>query len=288
MRRDTRILVIARVAIAIAAAVHMGMFAAVGRAGPPLMTDDSETPGSGGWEINVSHSIEQTRDEFQMLTPLIDINYGLTENDQWKIEFPIVFVDPTDRAERWGAGDIEIGWKYRFWDEDCQGIMASCYPQLLIPTADIGGLLPDETERVGLGDGFTELFLPLEVGKHFYDEQLFVFGEVGYNTVFDRDGTNEWFYGVAFEWSHSDRLKLLFEVGGVAIEGSGGPDHAFFNGGWKYELNDRCSFIGSAGRSFRERRSGAPDLLAFVGFQFTLPGGSDAAECCCRRDSYCR
>ncbi len=41
-----------------------------------------------------------------MLTTLIDINYGLTENDKWKIEFPIVFVNPTDRDERWGAGDI--------------------------------------------------------------------------------------------------------------------------------------------------------------------------------------
>ena len=36
--------------------------------------------------------------------------------------------------------------------------------------------------------------------------------------------------GVAFEWAHTDRLELLFEVGGLAFEESGEPDHAFFNG----------------------------------------------------------
>ncbi len=56
------------------------------------------------------------------------------------------------------------------------------------------------------------------------------------------------------------------------VEGSDDPDYGFFNAGWKYELNDRWSFIGSAGRSFRHRRSGAPDLLTFLGFQFTLAG----------------
>lgn len=247
-------------------------------AGPPLITDDSETPGRGGWEINISHNIERTRDEFRMFSPLIDINYGLLENDQWKIEFPIVFVDPDAADERWGVGDIEVGWKYRFWDEEDRGIMASVYPQLLIPTGDQGGVVPGGPDQAALGGGFTELFLPVEIGKHFCDDKLFVYAEVGYNIVFDQAGSNEWFYGVALQWEHTDRLELLFEVGGIAIEERGEPDHAFFNTGWKYALNDRWSFIGSAGRSFRRRRSGAPDLLTFVGFQFTLSGGDEDAN----------
>lgn len=46
----------------------------VGTAGPPLITDDPETPGRGGWEINISHNIERTRNAFLMETPLFDIN----------------------------------------------------------------------------------------------------------------------------------------------------------------------------------------------------------------------
>ena len=282
--QDLRMSTIVRVAMVSAATVVAGTFGMSALAGPPLITDDPETPGRGGWEINISHNIERTKDEFLMLNPLIDINYGLLENDQWKIEFPIVFVDPVDADQRWGPGDIEVGWKYRFWDEEDRGMMASIYPQLLIPTAHDGSILPAGLEQAALGDGFTELFLPLEVGKHFVDDKLFVYAEVGYNVVFDREETNEWFYGVAFEWAHTERLELLFEVGGIAFEGSGKPDHAFFNGGWKLELNDRWSFIGSVGRSFRERSSGAPDLLTFVGFQFTIPGGNTTKNerCGCR------
>ena len=207
-----------------------------------------------------------------MLNPLIDINYGLLDNDQWKIEFPVISVDPVTADERWGAGDIEVGWKYRFWDEDDRGMTASVYPQLLIPTGDRGGVLPSALEQAALGDGFTEVFLPLEIGRHFCDDRLLVYAEVGYNVVLNQAGTDEWFYGVAFAWEQTERLELLCEVGGVAVAGSSGPDHTFFNAGLKFELNDRWSFIGSAGRSFRQRSSGAPDLLTFVGLQFTISG----------------
>ncbi len=80
---------------------------------------------------------------------------------------------------------------------------------------------------------------------------------------------------MALEWAHTDRLELLCEVGGSVFEGRGGSDHAFFNTGLKYELNDRWSFLGSAGRSFRDRQSGTPVLLTFVGFQFTMQGEED-------------
>ncbi len=279
MWEKLRVLTILRVALTM---TSIGLAGTVGLpvlAGPPLVTDDSETPGRGGWEINISHNIERTKDAFQMLNPLIDINYGFCENDQWKIEFPIVFVDPSGAGERWGAGDLELGWKYRFWDEETEGIMASVYPQSLIPTADDGRLLPVGSEKAALGDGFTELFLPVEMGKHFFDERLFVFSEVGYNVVLDRDGVNECFYGVAFEWAQTERLEILFEVGGLAVDGHDEPDFTFFNGGWKLELNDHWTFIGSVGRSFRARSSGAPDLLAYVGFQLTIPGGDTARKC---------
>ncbi len=228
--------------------------------GPPLVTDDPETPGRGGWEINISHNVEKTRDEFSMATPLIDINYGLLENDQWKIEFPLLFLDPENDQGRWGVGDLEVGWKYRFFEEDDRGFMASIYPQVLVPTGNA---------RLGLGGGRTEMLLPLEVGRHFFDERLLVYGEIGYNVVFDGSDEHSWIYGVAAEWQQSDRLKLLFEVGGVAWETGSDPDFPFFGGGLKYELTDHWTLIGSAGRSFRDDRSGSPVLMTFLGLQWT-------------------
>jgi hypothetical protein len=239
-------------------------------AGPPLVTDDPETPGRGGWEINISHNIEKTRDEFLMETPLIDINYGLLENDQWKIEFPVLFLDPADDRGRWGVGDLEVGWKYRFLEEQEHGFMASIYPQVLIPIATRHARR--NTDPLILGSGRTEMLLPLEVGKHFCDEELLVYGEVGYNVVFDGSGENSWIYGVAAEWQTCERLKLLFEVGGIAFETGPDPDFAFFNVGLKYALTERWTLLGSAGRAFREQSADIPVLMTFLGLQFTTGG----------------
>ena len=233
--------------------------------GPPLVTDDPETPGRGGWEINISHSIEKIGDEFSMETPLIDINYGLLENDQWKIEFPLLFLDPEDDQGRWGVGDLELGWKYRFFEEDERGFMASIYPQLLTPTGNAS---------LGLGGGRSEMLLPLEAGRHFCDDSLLIYGEIGYNLVFDGSDEHNWIYGVAAEWQSCERLKLLFEVGGVAWETGSEPDFPFFNGGLKYELTDHWTLIASAGRSFLDDDSGSPVLMTFLGLQWT--GGSDS------------
>ncbi len=248
--------------------------------GPPLVTDDPETPGRGGWEINISHNIEKTRDEFLMETPLIDINYGWLENDQWKIEFPVLFLDAEGDQGRWGAGDLLLGWKYRFFEEDEQGFMVSIYPQVLTPTGNA---------RLGLGGGRTEMLLPLEAGRHFFDERLLVYGEIGYNVVLDGSGEHNWIYGVAAEWQKSERLILLFEVGGVAWEAGSDPDFAFFGGGLKYELSDRWTLIGSAGRSFRDDRSGSPVLMTFLGLQLTTPEDRRrSSPCCCERRAACR
>jgi hypothetical protein len=234
-------------------------------AGPPLVTDDPETPGRGGWEINISHNFEKTNDEFSMQTPLIDINYGLLENDQWKIEFPVVLLDPEGDRSQCGAGDLEVGWKYRFLDQPESPIMASIYPQVLIPTGNAD---------LGLGGGRTELLLPLEVARHFLDERLLLYGEIGYNVVFDGSGENNWIYGVAAEWAKNERLKLLFEVGGVVWENGNDPDFPFFNAGLKYELTDHWTLLGSAGRSFRDDSSGSPVLMTFLGLQWTGGAGS--------------
>jgi hypothetical protein len=251
--------------LAATAASFLGVGSAL--AGPPLITDDSETPGRGGWEINLSHNIESTRDEFLMESPLVDINYGWLDNDQWKLEFPVLSVDPEGEEGQWGVGDLLLGWKYRFIEEDDAGFMASVYPQALAPTGN---------ERLGLSDGFFELLLPLQVGKHFHDDKLFVYGEVGYNVVFDSAGVNEWIYGIAAEWQATEGLVLALEVGGVTFEGAGEPDHTFFNGGLKYQLSERFTFITSAGRSFRDRSAGAPELLTFVGVQITF--GENGAD----------
>ena len=94
-------------------------------AGNPLQTNDPETPGPKGWEINLSHNLRFTRPAFGQNLPLINVNYGWLENDQWKISVPVLEIDPHPGGEHWGIGDIQLGWKYRFLEEDEHGVQAS-------------------------------------------------------------------------------------------------------------------------------------------------------------------
>src|SRR5216684_2415898 len=56
--------------------------------GPPLITDDPETPGNGHWEINIGYMIERGLNERIYQSPNIDINYGFTNHVQLKFEMP--------------------------------------------------------------------------------------------------------------------------------------------------------------------------------------------------------
>jgi hypothetical protein len=107
---------------------------------PPLITDDPETPGYHGWEINITSSCEHAGGAIGMENPLFDINYGLTsDRDQLKVEFAVVSLDPEGHDEtESGISDLLVGYKYRFLDEKdtCSGWMASIYPQVSCPTGD--------------------------------------------------------------------------------------------------------------------------------------------------------
>jgi hypothetical protein len=204
-----------------------------------------------------------------METPLFDINYGLLDNDQWKIEFPVLYLDSDEHGSHWGMGDLLLGWKYRFLEEEDHQFMASVYPQLLVPTGN---------EGVGLGGGNVEALFPLQIGKHFFEEKVFVYGEIGYNVVLAASEANSWKYGLAAQWGATERLELMAEVAGLAFPGGAEPDDTFFNVGFKYDLTKQAALIGSFGRSFHGVERGTPDLLTFLGVQLMLGGNKRANE----------
>jgi hypothetical protein len=54
---------------------------------PPLDVDDPNMPGCNGWEINIVTSGELGK-AMSFETPLFDINYGIGDNIQLKVEAP--------------------------------------------------------------------------------------------------------------------------------------------------------------------------------------------------------
>jgi hypothetical protein len=103
--------------------------------GPPYVTDDPDPPPPGGWEINVPFILERTPGTTVMDAPLFDLNYGLP-NIQLKLEIPVRVVHGVNDGTAAGAGDLLLGVKWRFFNNDRTQVQLGVYSQVLLPTGD--------------------------------------------------------------------------------------------------------------------------------------------------------
>ncbi|MCL4199428.1 MAG: transporter [Phycisphaerales bacterium] len=247
-----------------AAAGALGAAAAL--AGPPLITDDPDTPGENRWEINVAYTLEVSpRDgaawrSWEHAAPLLDLNYGLFDNDQLKLEVPLTILDPADgESARAGIGDALIGYKLRLVDEESAPFSLSIYPQVGIPTGD--------SDR-DLGTGSPSLKMPVQIGRHFMDDRLFLYADAGYEEQFTDDEADSWSAGVAAEYQITEGLTLCGELRYEAGL-HGAADNALINLGAKCRLADSVTLMGAVGRSFDPPESGS-SLMANFGVQFSF------------------
>src|SRR5438445_1217147 len=131
---------------------------AVAQGGPPLLTDDPETPGNGHWEINVAWTLSQKQNERLFAIPLIDINYGLGQRIQLKAEVPWLVLQERRGGIQSGIGSANFGVKWRFLDKDRHAFAMSTYPQLEIRTSA-------SSARRGLSEHGRELLLPIGISR---------------------------------------------------------------------------------------------------------------------------
>src|SRR5438445_2784044 len=157
------------------------------QAGPPLLTDDPDTPGNGHWEINLAWTVLQTRDRRLFGLPLVDVNYGLGERLQLKAEVPwLVLQDRHGKPTQSGIGSTNIGLKWRFVDHGEHGLAISTYPQLEIRTS------ASSARRMLIEPG-SELRLPIEMSRELGPVKIV--GEFGYQIV--QREKDEVIYGLA-------------------------------------------------------------------------------------------
>ncbi len=108
---------------------------------------------------------------------------------------------------------------------------------------------------------------PVQVGRHLFEERVFLYGEVGFVAAPGKDFDDEWFYGVAAEWDIFDQFVVLGEINGSAPTSGPGYSDVVFNLGFKWEVSENLAVLAAMGRSFR---SDGPDLLGFWGLQLTF------------------
>jgi Putative MetA-pathway of phenol degradation len=221
------------------------------RAGPPFVTDDPEPPPPGGWEINVPFILERTPGKTDMDAPLFDLNYGLP-NVQLKLEIPIEVIDEDQGGTTAGAGDLLLGVKWRFFNNEASQLQLGTYPQLLVPTGD---------RARGLGQGQPAYLLPFLVQKSW--SKWTVYGDVGYWWQTGAE-THDYFYaGAVLEREINERLELGVELFGNSPKERGGRFDVAFNIGGTLKLREHLNLLFSGGRDI----VGDTHAMAYIGLQ---------------------
>jgi hypothetical protein len=230
--------------------------------GPPLITDDPDTPGPRYWEINVATLLERTRSERRVEVPRIDVNYGVGPRVQLKFEVPWVTAKNADEARgRSGLGDAVAGVKWRFLGQEGTRVAWSVYPQLAFGTARA-------SVEKGLADQGRQLLVPTEITIEVLHVEIN--GEVGRNFV--ERGAGDWILGLSTEGHVLPRLELLAELHDEQSRERDAPADLVANVGAREKLTRQMVLLFSVGRQLRGPTDDEGRLFFYAGLQFNVPG----------------
>jgi Putative MetA-pathway of phenol degradation len=220
-------------------------------AGPPFVTDDPEPPPPGGWEINVPFILERTPGKTEMDAPLFDLNYGLPDI-QLKLEIPVSIVNRDNNGTATGVGDLLLGVKWCFFNNEKWQVQLGIYPQLLLPTGN---------RARDLGQGRPAFVLPLVAQKSW--EKWTIYGNVGYWWQTASETRNYVYAGAVLEREINERLELGVELFGNSPKERGGHSDLAFNIGGTWKLSQHLNLLFAGGRDI----VGDTDAMAYIGLQ---------------------
>jgi hypothetical protein len=225
--------------------------------GPPMLTDDPDTPGNRRWEINMAITGEDASSQRSISLPHVDVNYGLGDRLQLKYETGWTHAQPSHHDWASGLDNSLIGVKWRFFGNEDSTFKASVYPQYEFENAT------DSVER-GVAEPGPNFLLPIEISRSF--GKVTLVGEAGYQLLHAEQ--DEWIYGLLAAFEASESLELLAEVHGTTTTHFSNWDPVL-NMGLRRKLGDRFKLLASFGTGL----SNDPErtrLVAYAGIQVLL------------------
>ncbi len=226
----------------------------------PYVTDDPEPTEFGHFEIDLAAQYTARSGERSGALPSLEIDYGALPNLELQVIAALAFDRRSSATTRVGAGDTEIGLKYRMIEEDKEGWRPALavFPQVFLPTGDEGR---------GLGTGHTHYFLPLWIGKELGDWHAF--GGSGYTVDPGAGNRNSWFLGSGVTRKVDNSLTLGGEVFHSTASEAGRKSTTGFNLGAVYDFSDNQHLLVSAGRGLQNATT-TNRFTSFVAYQLTF------------------
>ena len=227
-----------------------GVCASPALAGPPYQTDDPEPTELGHWEIYAFVTADGRRSDLDGAAGF-DLNYGGAKGLQLTATLPLAFEDTSGSGWRGGSGDVELGAKYRFVNDEKRGFQAAIFPRAILPTSDRD-----------LGGHRVRILLPLWLQKDFGATSLF--GGCGYEINPGAGNRDFWQAGLAMTHDFSDKLSLGAELTWQSADTLDGKNNAGFNVGLIRKLGGPYSLLLAAGPSFSGAQTSYHSYLALA------------------------
>jgi hypothetical protein len=224
-------------------------------AGPPYNTDDPEPVEYRHWEFYLASQHSYARDGWTGTAPHFEANYGVAPNVQLHIIAPMAYSGPKDGRSAYGFGDTELGFKYRFVQEQKWVPQIGTFPFLEVPTG---------SRSLGLGNGTAQIFLPLWLQKSI--GSWTTYGGAG--LWFDAAHVKQrwWYFGWLVQRRIFEGFTLGTEIFHQTRREPGTERDTRFNVGGIIDASEEHHILLSAGRGFA-----GPNLLqCYVAYQLTL------------------
>ena len=231
---------------------------ALAQGGPPYYTNDPGTPGNLQWEINLAYMPFLYPGHSIAHTPDVDINFGIGDRIQLTYEDAWLRVDNPSPV-KFGLGQDQLGFKWRFYDNKDSGFAMSLFPQVSINN-------PNNSVARGITPRGASVILPLEFSKKLGPIDLN--WEAGYNLV--HKGPDGWLAGVVVGHEFTKNLELDAEFYSI---GTFHPstDQETLAAGLRYKIHPPVILLLMAGRSLQPAGTNQPYFVGYFGFQFLLP-----------------
>ena len=227
---------------------------AAAQGGPPLITDDTGTPGDGKWENNFAVVVSSAPDQKVVRAPSVDLNYGFGEHIQLNYQVGVIQRIAPSLARDPGLTQQVIGAKWRFLDsaKEDDGLSLSTYPK-------IGWHGPGSSPNPDLTPNEVQSELPIELRLGL--GATAVTTELG--RAFLKAVPDSWFYGAAAALSPTKGLTLNFEVHGEC-DASRKESEWLLNLGSHVEVSEAVDVIVAVGRFVKVLGPG-PQGTAYAG-----------------------
>jgi hypothetical protein len=213
-------------------------FPQAGMAGPPFKTDDPIPIGFRHGEFYLFTSAVADASGIGGIGPAFEFNYGALPDVHLHLVMPIAFSKQKNGPLHTGYGDTELGVKYRFVNQTDLLPDIATFPLVELPTGN---------EAKGLGNGKTQVYLPLWLQKDIGNWTIY--GGAGY-WINPGAGNRNWnFSGLLVQYNFASDFFLGAEIFHQTPSSNSTPQNTGIHvgGGIPVGLNSQLIFSADAG-----------------------------------------